>query len=89
MTNKLIKHFRNFSLKFAFENMHTVSSGLLLHYYVLVLHMMHYIALILLFSGKRRKLKGSPKSKLGPHRKFKIVWESGILVFSMLKESLI
>ena len=47
------------------------------------------MALILLFSGKRRKLKGSPKSKLVAHRNFKIVWESGILVFSMMKESLI
>jgi len=51
--------------------------------------MMCYIALILSFSGKRRKLKGSPKSKLGAHRNFKIVSESGILVFSMMKESLI
>ena len=89
MTNKLKKHFRNFSLKFAFDNMHTVSSGLLLHYYVLVLHMMYYIALILLFFEKRRKLKGSPKSKLMAQKNFKIIWESGILAFSMIKENLI
>lgn len=35
-TNKLMKYFRNSSLKFAFDNLYRVSSGLLLHYYVLV-----------------------------------------------------